>query len=160
MELIKPFMVKYRKRANGHFKAWGLKKNTIIRTPACEDFIRVGQENLHKYGGRYVFILQYACRKLWPDLANAIRDHIPLQTNAYRFWIERYQYEEPEQKMSVILDDLYARNLIDPQLCWQLLEKGLICDINMLKQPFNEEFLPLEVSEKCYSTSSIPTEEG
>ena len=54
-----------------------------------------------------MFILQYGCRKLWPDLANLIRNHIPIKQNAYRFWIERYQYEEPEKKMSKILDEYY-----------------------------------------------------
>lgn len=70
MGLIEPFKKKYRERVDGHFKKWRLKKFTATRSRACEEYIRVGLENLEIYGPKYVFILQYCCRKLWPDLAN------------------------------------------------------------------------------------------
>lgn len=61
--------------------------------------------------------------------------------------------------MSRVLDELYDKKMIDPEICWNLLEQCLICDVNFLKEPFDEEFLRLECNSKQSSVTEISIDE-
>lgn len=62
--------------------------------------------------------------------------------------------------MSRVLDELFDKNMIDPEISWNLLEQCIICDINFLKEPFDEEFLFLENNSKQSSATEISIEEA
>lgn len=119
-DYIVPFREKYRKRSDKYFKQWGLKKDGINLSPECENYLRFWREALERLGPDYIFVMHYCCRMLWPWLADQIKGHIPIETNAYGFWIIQYETTKPETKMTEHIDSFYRAGRICPKKAWNL----------------------------------------
>ena len=122
---------------------WGVKPDGIILLKSTQIYVNFEDNTSKILSPYYLPVINYACYKLWPWIANQIIKTMNPNTNIYYQWVTGNVSQISTIGLEKEINKCYENDKIDKDIVYQIVCNALTCEANMFEQAINGAMHPL-----------------
>eukprot|EP00483_Globobulimina_turgida_P005749 UN05759 len=124
-----------------------VKPKGIVICDELNEYLEYESYVTNKYGPEYVFVVFYACVKLWPFIGKTLKknEENGKNNNLYQFWVDGNLSDKSALRNEKWMNKLYDGGKLDQELSVQIVCDCIRLEINFFKQACGEKLDIIEL---------------